>query len=658
VDPRSGEILVCGIGGLGQACLRLLLNFSLPIRCLDNHQPHWIDAELSSRLEAVLVLGDMRNPDSLLQAGVSRARAVLLLCRDSGVNLEAALQVRLLNANAQLVVRSSSRRSLDHQLQSRLPGLSIIDPLLLTAGVFANALRPDGKQAAFELEGELFSVCSSQLHQDSADDLYTHLGRRQRLVQWFPAAQLPEGAPASGWWDLDSHPKAGDRLLWLELASTLETRPRSRQQWLAVIWARWRLILESSWEWLLRLARRRDPLWLWGLASLALMLVLGSLLFGSGSMPRGLLLTLALLKGEYLDAVSYVVSGNLMATVNLGLATLSLLYALVGTLFTAWVVALFLDLLLAQRLGQKEPRPLPAGTPYVLLVEGGRLARKLAQQLRLLKFQVVRVQSPLAEGELDGDGESFRQLDKALRVMRHCSCEAVGVLGNDLMANLETALNLQELQPQLRLAVQSHSLSEGARLSSLFTGVEVVNPLEVAADAVVATAFGERVRGVLRLADANLLLTEYRIKAGDTLAGLSLGSLTGGYGLIPLLVVPLGQTKPMALPNLERLLNPGDGLVVLATLDALLRVESGQLLPPRWRLEVRGCSSNCSAFEVQAVLARYLAGAPGEMARFLDTSAGPQFTPPIYQASGRMLQQALIRLGVDCSLISCAVTDA
>ena len=41
--------------------------------------------------------------------------------------------------------------------------------------------------------------------------------------------------------------------------------------------------------------------------------------------------------------------------------------------------------------------------------------------------------------------------------------------------------------------------------------MQVINPLQVVADAVVATAFGERVRGVLRLAEGNLLLTDYRI---------------------------------------------------------------------------------------------------------------------------------------------------
>lgn len=110
--------------------------------------------------------------------------------------------------------------------------------------------------------------------------------------------------------------------------------------------------------------------------------------------------------------------------------------------------------------------------------------------------------------------------------------------------------------------------------------MQVINPLEVAADAVVATALGERVRGVLRLAETNLLLTEYRVETADSLHGLSLAAVAGGYGLIPLVLIGKGDPKSIALPNPERVLQQGDRLVVLGSLAALRQVENGSLLPP------------------------------------------------------------------------------
>jgi len=648
-------IVVCGLGGLGQACLSSLLAFNLPIRCIDREPPKWVDLAQGKRLVDVTLLGDMRNPEVLIEAGVASARAVLLLSQDSGVNLEAALQVRLLNPKAQLVVRSSGgSSSLERQLQDRLPGLAIVDPQLLTAGIFANALRPDGTEAAFDVEGELFVVRSTLQQQAASRDLFDQLSRLQRLVQWFPIDGAPGGPPASGWWNLDAKPAAGDRLLWLELASTLETRPRShRGQW-AVLWARFRLLFESCQEAIERLKDRRNSLLSWGLLSLLLLLFVGSFLFGNASPLRGLMLTLALLKGEYLDAFSFIISGsnNELSPAHFPLAAFALIYALGGTLLTAWLVALILDRLLAARIGNQEPKPMVAGTPYVLLLDGGPLAARLEQQLRLQKFQVVRVQ------ENKPEPLAYPSLDRALRSLRHCRCQAVGVLSEDLMANLSVALELQQRWSGVRLAVRSHSLSQSSNFNALFEGMQVINPLEVAADAVVATALGERVRGVLRLAEENLLITDYKVNSSDTLQGLSLGTVSGGYGLIPLVLIGYGAIKPIALPNPERVLQLGDRLVVLASLAALRQVEAGNLKKRCWCLELRSLRPNAPIFEVQIALARYLGSVPGDMAKYVDLEHGAQRTAPLYQVPGRLLEQALKRLGVDCELVDATTCEA
>ena len=128
-------MLVCGLGAFGQGVLARLLPFAIPLRLLDLHPPDWRLPSLEQALADAVVLGDMRRPRVLRQAGAEQARAVLLLGSDSTANFEAALQVRLLNPEAEIVVRSSS--DLDHLgslLQQRLPGLTVVDPVQLTAG--------------------------------------------------------------------------------------------------------------------------------------------------------------------------------------------------------------------------------------------------------------------------------------------------------------------------------------------------------------------------------------------------------------------------------------------------------------------------------------------------------------------------------------------
>lgn len=103
----EGSVLICGLGALGQACLERLLRFDVPLAAVDLLQPQWRRAELAEHVR-LLVQGDMRKAQVLEKAGVRQCRSVLLLSADSQVNLEAALMVRLLNPDADVVVRSSS----------------------------------------------------------------------------------------------------------------------------------------------------------------------------------------------------------------------------------------------------------------------------------------------------------------------------------------------------------------------------------------------------------------------------------------------------------------------------------------------------------------------------------------------------------------------
>jgi Trk K+ transport system NAD-binding subunit len=612
-------VLVCGLGSLGQACLLRLLAFDMPLACLDRRQPAWRDPLLLERFEAAVTLGDMRLPHVLRRAGVERARAVLLLGSESTENFEAALQVRLLNPHAQIVVRSSSRQaSLGALLEERLPGVAVVDPLLLTARAVSEAVRPGDQLACFQAVGQSFVVVEGRC-EDARLQRSLRCGsegcRRPRIVTPMGLHRRPPGTTPGRLPPLPSLRLAGQRLAGV-------------RRWL----------------------RQRPPLHFALLALLSLLLVGGIGLFSAdGDWKRGAFVTLALLKGEYVDPVNVVLQGEGASAVpDLWLVGGTLLYALVGTLLTSALVALILERLLRERFGPARPGRLPPGSGYILLVEGGELGLQAALALQGRRHRVVWIDSRPDASRPPRGLAVFDRLEPALAALRSCELEGMGLLSPDLLANLQGALELLRRWPFARVALLAHAVEAAERLGELLGGVAVISTMDLAADAVVATAFGERVEEVCRIDGANLLLVRYHIRSGDTLFGRSVARVENGYDVTAVVLLRPRGTTPLVLPSPDLLLADGDQLLVLGTLADLRGIELGQEVPPAWCVRLQGCPDEALRFDALQSLARHLGRAPGALAPLLDgqehRSCG------IDRVIGDMLLVELQRLGIRCSL--------
>jgi Trk K+ transport system NAD-binding subunit len=610
-------VLVCGLGAMGQACLLRLSRFDVALQALDLQRPSWRDPELERRLDAGLVLGDMRLPHVLRAAAAEQARAVLLLSSLSTVNFEAALQVRLLNPRARIVVRSSSQQAdFAALLEEKLPGIAVVDPVLLTAEAITAALRPSRQAALFQVEGQTYGLIEGHL-----DDR-----RHQRQLQLGAGTEPPllvtplalvgrglqPGAPVA--------PVAGRRR-WLR-SVPIQVAARARG------WLRHR----SSLQWIL------------AGGVLALLLAGLRLFAGPHGWRQGVFVTLALLKGEYVDAVAvFLTDERSIGEASGWLIGGSLVYALVGTMLTSALVAVILEWLLRDRLGMRRPRPPRRDRPVVLLVEGGALADRVQRDLERERCAVVRV----AEQDSSAGGP-FLGLEEALALQQRRPAAAVGVLSTDLLGNLHTALALQQRWPQARLAVLAAALGAPEQLGDLLGGMTVISTTDLVADAIVATAFGEVVLGVCRTRGVTLLLVRYAISAGDTLCGRSVARLDNGYGLTCIALRRARSASAQALPRAETIVAAGDQLTVLADLAALRRVELGRSSPPAWclRLQVIGQPDTDRRFDLQQCLARWLGRQPGEMQSLLD--GREHLTPPLDRDISELLAHDLHHLGVRC----------
>jgi voltage-gated potassium channel Kch len=84
-----GHVIVCGLGGVGFEVARDLQRRRVPLVIIDATPDDLQVRMLKDRVP--ILIGDASNPDTLLRAGLSRARAVTVVTSDDAVNLEIVL---------------------------------------------------------------------------------------------------------------------------------------------------------------------------------------------------------------------------------------------------------------------------------------------------------------------------------------------------------------------------------------------------------------------------------------------------------------------------------------------------------------------------------------------------------------------------------------
>lgn len=618
-------VLVCGLGAFGQAVIARLLPFGVPLRLIDLSPPDWRYPEFQQALQGRLTIGDMRKPHVLRLAGADRARAVLLLSSDGGTNIEAALQVRLLNEGAEVVIRSTSELdSLGSLLQLRLPHVAVVNPLQLSAGALVQALRPGHQLARFEVNGEPFEVRRG-VREDQRYQRPVRLetgGDDSLLVM-----PLTFYSPQADQW-------AGDN--------------RSHGRWVQKGWH----MAKTPSRILLGWCRSR------GLGQLLLvgivlgMALIGLPLFGKrAGWVQGLFVTSALLKGEYVDPTNVLLAdGGSGQPPDAGLVTITLAYSLVGTVLSSLLVAWILDQWLTTRLGMRRVGHLDRRAQPILLVGGGGLATRVAAMLHHERHTVVRVESEEGPRHEDKTSLFVANREQAESLLRQRPVRAVALLSGTLLTDLQDTLQLQALWPGARFALLARSEGTEERLGHLLGEASCISPIEIGADVVVATAFGERVEGVWRIQGQNLLQVRYRVTSQDGLVGRTVTRLEHGYGLTVLSLLRPHQTKAQAVPSSGTLLAEGDQLVVLASLPALRRVELACCQPEGWALTLQLPQplSKGLRLTIQQCLVRHLGISPLQITDQLALGTTLRF--PVDPDNGALVARDLRHQGIQVDI--------
>lgn len=611
------QFLVCGLGGLGQYCVQNLNRFTLDefgvkVTAIDKALPSdWEVKDFLSLLAEPPIVGDCRNDEVLLKAGVKQCRAILFVTNSESDNIEAAIAARQLNETVRLVVRSS-KKSLNQLLKKKLGNFVAFDVTDLPAPAFALAGMQAGILGYFNIGDTRLKVVEQQVQpRDQFDKFPASLlhKRTYRLISYRSSSgQQTEIAPRAFYqWHRETRVKAGDTIAYLEVieaANTDRPHPSSENplQWLGqqiqglLRGDLWRKAAQFS-QWMQAQQTRQvigagllTGLFMWTLGAVLLKLSLGDAIGWQKAIVSGAILLL----GGFGDVFGGLQNDPVPAWVQF----ICLLITAVSLLFVLGVLGLIADSILSSRFDFLKKRPPIPQQGHIVLVGFGRIGQRVAAVLREFKQPFVAMTENLDTPSLLTQmplivGNPIAELGR----VNLATAKSVIVVTEDQMLNLEVALMArsaaQTVERNLGLVVRSYDPRFSENLGWLLGDARVMDAYALSAEAFAGAAFGENILGLFRLNAQTILVTEYAIGSGDTLVGKLLAQVSYGFGVVPIFhqkgMQPLkGDLSEFLLPPDDRRLQAGDRLIVLASINGLRRIERGEInLPRRWRLEAR-----------------------------------------------------------------------
>ncbi|GAA1880513.1 NAD-binding protein [Asanoa iriomotensis] len=102
--PRSGHVVVVGLGNVGTRVIRQLHNLGVEVVAIDK-VPNARGAVVAKQLGIPVIVGDAALEETLVEASVGDCRALVVVSTDDVTNLQAALNGRALQPDLRVVLR-------------------------------------------------------------------------------------------------------------------------------------------------------------------------------------------------------------------------------------------------------------------------------------------------------------------------------------------------------------------------------------------------------------------------------------------------------------------------------------------------------------------------------------------------------------------------
>ena len=120
-STHRDHVVLCGIGHLGFRVLQQLLARNAQVVAVEK-EDHGKFVAQARAMDIPLLIRDMKDDDTLIEAGVPHARVIIIATNDDMANMEVALDARRLNPSIRVVMRLY-----DQQLASKIKDAFHVD---------------------------------------------------------------------------------------------------------------------------------------------------------------------------------------------------------------------------------------------------------------------------------------------------------------------------------------------------------------------------------------------------------------------------------------------------------------------------------------------------------------------------------------------------
>jgi Trk K+ transport system NAD-binding subunit len=227
------------------------------------------------------------------------------------------------------------------------------------------------------------------------------------------------------------------------------------------------------------------------------------------------------------------------------------------------------------------------------------------------------------------------------------TAKSVVVVTDDEVANLELSLMIRSFNPHCTLVFRTADQQFAKNVASLIPASIGIGDYAIVAEAIAVASFGENILSAFHLDGRTVLVTEYTIERDDNLVDRQLAEIAYGYDVIP--IVHQHGEKTQLFPADDIRLDANDRVVVLATIDSLQRIETGQRVPPSWFLRIEKTQSLDSTFDAANAIAR-ISGCELRAAREIMTHLPARLDVALYRHQGLRLVRELKKMLVTSSL--------